>query len=40
MQRFAVLSPTSPPAVVFKHKGLNHNARIKLVLDFLTKASR
>ncbi len=40
LQRFAVLSPSSPPTVVFKHKGLNQNARIKLVLDFLTKASR
>ncbi|MDD4315873.1 MAG: transcription-repair coupling factor [Clostridia bacterium] len=39
LQRFAVLSPTSPPSIVFKNKGLNHNARIKLVLDFLSKAT-
>lgn len=40
MKKDVVLSPTSPPNIVFRNKGINQNARLKLVLDFLNMAAK
>lgn len=40
MQKDVILSPTSPPNIVFRHKGISQNARLKLVLDFLSMATK
>ena len=39
MRRYAVLSPTSPPVVIFNTTTLAPERRVKLVLEFLDKAT-
>lgn len=39
MKDYVVLSPTSPPSIIFKLKGLPHSQRMRKVIDFLTMAN-